>query len=94
MCPSGGAGSAGSYFHAQRFGLCRRFGSPTKTFRRTLEEEKAADQKLTGIAESFVNEAAAEREDQEEEPRRLRIAGDRARARDRAKDDIILFFAP
>jgi ferritin-like metal-binding protein YciE len=26
----------------------------------TLEEEKEADQKLTGIAESFVNEAAAE----------------------------------
>jgi len=26
----------------------------------TLEEEKEADQKLTGLAESFVNEAAAE----------------------------------
>jgi ferritin-like metal-binding protein YciE len=36
----------------------------------TLEEEKAADQKLTGIAESFVNEAAAEEgQDREEETR-------------------------
>jgi ferritin-like metal-binding protein YciE len=36
----------------------------------TLEEEKAADEKLTGIAESFVNEAAAEGgHDQEEETR-------------------------
>jgi ferritin-like metal-binding protein YciE len=33
----------------------------------TLEEEKAADQKLTSIAESFVNEAAAEGEDEEQE---------------------------
>ena len=30
----------------------------------TLEEEKAADEKLTGIAESFVNEAAAESADE------------------------------
>src|SRR5207253_1448618 len=38
----------------------------------TLEEEKEADQKLTGIAESFVNEQAAEageEEDVEEKPR-------------------------
>jgi ferritin-like metal-binding protein YciE len=33
----------------------------------TLEEEKAADQKLTGIAESFVNAAAADGEEEEEE---------------------------
>jgi ferritin-like metal-binding protein YciE len=32
-----------------------------------LEEEKAADMKLTGIAESFVNEAAVEEDEQEEE---------------------------
>jgi Domain of unknown function (DUF892) len=35
----------------------------------TLEEEKAADQKLTSIAEAFVNAAAA-RGDEEEEERR------------------------
>jgi ferritin-like metal-binding protein YciE len=33
----------------------------------TLNEEKEADLKLTGIAEGFVNEAAAERGDEEEE---------------------------
>ncbi len=32
----------------------------------TLEEEKEADEKLTGIAESVVNQAAAEGEDDEE----------------------------
>ena len=32
-----------------------------------LEEEKAADLKLTGIAESFVNEAAVEEGDEEQE---------------------------
>jgi hypothetical protein len=42
-------------------------------FEETLEEEKAADQKLTGIAESFVNQAAADKEagegeEEEEEP--------------------------
>jgi ferritin-like metal-binding protein YciE len=39
----------------------------------TLEEEKAADLKLTGIAESFVNAAAArpgDEEEEEEQPRR------------------------
>jgi ferritin-like metal-binding protein YciE len=43
----------------------------------TLEEEKAADEKLTAIAESFVNEQAAnEGEDEEEEsaPRGRRTA--------------------
>jgi ferritin-like metal-binding protein YciE len=33
----------------------------------TLEEEKAADEKLTSIAESFVNEAASEGDEDEEE---------------------------
>jgi len=55
----------------------------------TLEEEKEADQKLTGIAESFVNERAAEageEEDVEEKPRRGRgqpraVAADRVRRR-------------
>ncbi len=32
----------------------------------TLEEEKEADQRLTSIAESFVNEAAAEGDEAEE----------------------------
>jgi ferritin-like metal-binding protein YciE len=36
-------------------------------FEDTLEEEKTADSKLTEIAESFVNEAAAEEGDEEEE---------------------------
>lgn len=36
-------------------------------FEETLEEEKAADQKLTEIADSFVNAAAAAGEEQEEE---------------------------
>jgi len=41
-------------------------------FEETLEEEKEADQNLTSIAESFVNQAAAESADDEEEsaPRR------------------------
>lgn len=58
----------------------------------TLEEEKEADQKLTAIAEGFVNEQAAEEGDDEEAeaPRRKRapsqargraIAADRARKR-------------
>jgi len=54
----------------------------------TLEEEKAADEKLTGIAESFVNEAAAESADEmpvrgrsaARMPRR-HAAADRSRAR-------------
>ena len=33
----------------------------------TLEEEKETDQRLTTIAESFVNQAAAEGDDEEEE---------------------------
>lgn len=36
-------------------------------FEETLGEEKAADEKLTGIAESFVNAAAAREGDEEEE---------------------------
>jgi ferritin-like metal-binding protein YciE len=66
----------------------------------TLEEEKEADQKLTEIAESFVNQAAAdEGEDEEEEetrsPRRTAgsatarssrpAAADRSRARGRSR---------
>jgi ferritin-like metal-binding protein YciE len=50
----------------------------------TLEEEKETDQKLTGIAESFVNEAAAEatgagEEEPEEEAPTARGRGGRAR---------------
>jgi ferritin-like metal-binding protein YciE len=40
----------------------------------TLEEEKAADEKLTAIAESFVNEQAAQEGDDEEEEERPRAA--------------------
>jgi ferritin-like metal-binding protein YciE len=36
----------------------------------TLEEEKETDLRLTSIAESFVNEAAADEDDQEEAPAR------------------------
>ncbi len=52
----------------------------------TLEEEKETDQKLTEIAESFVNEAANE-EDQEESSRRTRGArgNRRAAAADRSR---------
>ena len=60
-------------------------------FEDTLEEEKETDQRLTEIAESFVNEAAAEGEDEEAVPRRTRgarasrraAAADRGRARRR-----------
>jgi len=48
----------------------------------TLEEEKDTDQKLTSIAESFVNEAAAEGED-EEETRSSRAGRTQAAARTR-----------
>jgi ferritin-like metal-binding protein YciE len=41
----------------------------------TLEEEKAADEKLTGIAESFVNEQAASDESEESDTRARRTAG-------------------
>jgi ferritin-like metal-binding protein YciE len=37
----------------------------------TLEEEKETDQKLTGIAERFVNQAAAESEQKEESRKRM-----------------------
>jgi len=50
----------------------------------TLEEEKETDQKLTGIAEGFVNQAAAEGEE-EEEPRK-RTVGARASRRPAAAD--------
>ncbi len=54
----------------------------------TLEEEKETDQKLTEIAESFVNQAAATEgeEEEEETPRRVRGARNgprRAAAADR-----------
>jgi ferritin-like metal-binding protein YciE len=39
-------------------------------FEETLEEEKQADQKLTDIAESFVNMAAAQEGDEDEEAER------------------------
>jgi ferritin-like metal-binding protein YciE len=58
----------------------------------SLEEEKEADLKLTGIAENFVNAQAAEAgdEEEEEEPRsrgraRKAIRGSRAVAADRAR---------
>ena len=46
----------------------------------TLEEEKEADQKLTGIAESIVNPAAETGEDEEEENGRSMRSGSTARA--------------
>jgi ferritin-like metal-binding protein YciE len=56
----------------------------------TLEEEKAADEKLTAIAESFVNQQSAnegEGEDQEEESSsRARRAAPRGSARQIAAD--------
>ena len=51
----------------------------------TLEEEKEADQKLTGIAESFVNEAAAE-EGEAERPTRARRASATRSGRNVAAD--------
>jgi ferritin-like metal-binding protein YciE len=47
----------------------------------SLEEEKAADQKLTNIAESFVNAAAAGADDREEEKEERRGARGRSSAR-------------
>jgi ferritin-like metal-binding protein YciE len=56
----------------------------------TLEEEKQTDQKLTQIAESFVNEQAAqgsdEDEEEEESPRGRRQAASRGRSRAVAAD--------
>ena len=56
----------------------------------TLEEEKAADEKLTGIAESFVNAAAAneggEDEDHEETTKRGSRRAATARGRHIAAD--------
>jgi ferritin-like metal-binding protein YciE len=58
----------------------------------TLDEEKQADQKLTAIAESFVNERAAAEDDDEEDEveaqprgRRQVAARGRAAAADRAR---------
>jgi len=52
----------------------------------TLEEEKDADQRLSEVAESFVNEAAASEEGEEEAPRRQRGArGSRVAAADRSR---------
>jgi ferritin-like metal-binding protein YciE len=42
-------------------------------FEETLEEEKETDQRLTTIAESYVNQAAAESEDEEEEEEAPRV---------------------
>jgi len=63
-------------------------------FEDTLEEEKEADQKLTQIAESCINQQAAEsgegEEEEEERPRQVRaasrgrqVAADRGRSRSR-----------
>src|SRR5439155_9221453 len=59
-------------------------------FEDTLEEEKEADQKLTQIAESFVNQQAARGDDEEEEMtdarvRQTRGARGRSVAADRAR---------
>lgn len=51
----------------------------------TLEEEKETDQRLTEIAESFVNEAAAGEGDEERAPRRVRGGSRRAAAADRGR---------
>jgi len=50
-------------------------------FEQTLEEEKAADEKLTGIAESFVNAAAVNEGNEEEEETETRRGGQRRGAR-------------
>jgi ferritin-like metal-binding protein YciE len=56
------------------------------TFDDTLEEEKVADLKLTEIAESFVNEAAAEdEEDEKPASRRAGPRGSRQAAADRGR---------
>ena len=54
----------------------------------TLEEEKETDQKLTQIAESFINQAAAEggEEEEAEAPRRMRAARAPRRAAAAAAD--------
>jgi ferritin-like metal-binding protein YciE len=51
----------------------------------TLEEEKAADQKLTGIAESFVNAAAASEGDENEEHEETTKRGSRRTATARGR---------
>jgi len=48
-------------------------------FEDTLEEEKSADLKLTEVAESFVNEEAAEDGDEEEERKETKSVASRSR---------------
>ncbi len=47
-------------------------------FEETLEEEKETDQRLTSLAESFVNQAAADEGDEEEEEPQARAGARRA----------------
>lgn len=53
-------------------------------FEETLDEEKETDQRLTSIAESFVNQAAADEGDQEDEEEEAPVARGRGQARGRA----------
>lgn len=61
-------------------------------FEETLDEEKETDQRLTAIAESFVNQEAADTEDDEEEeeapaaPRRMPARGAAAASKQAAAD--------
>jgi ferritin-like metal-binding protein YciE len=48
-------------------------------FEETLDEEKETDQRLTMIAESFVNQAAADEEDEEEMPARAKAGARKSR---------------
>jgi ferritin-like metal-binding protein YciE len=50
-------------------------------FEETLDEEKETDQNLTAIAESFVNQAAADTEDEEEEEEQPRARGGARKSR-------------
>ena len=50
------------------------YSEAASIFEETLEEEKETDQRLTSIAESFVNQAAADTEDEEEEEPPMRAA--------------------
>jgi ferritin-like metal-binding protein YciE len=56
-------------------------GEAAALLEETLEEEKAADAKLTEIAESFVNEDAADEGDEDEEEARPTSRGRRVAAR-------------
>ena len=69
--------------HARLLGL----NDVIEILEETLAEEKAADQKLTEIAESVVNlEAASEDDDAEEQPRRGQTGRGRQSARSTAAD--------